>query len=73
MIVRANPHITEKPLGENRPIFAGTLEQIKEDTEACRRIGAHDVIRDDGEVIAQILHPLGPGAYAGDVGADLAV
>jgi probable F420-dependent oxidoreductase len=48
MIVRANLHITEKPLGTDRHIFAGTLDQIKEDTAACRELGAHEVHFDPG-------------------------
>ncbi len=43
MVVRANLHITEKPLGTDRHIFTGTLDQIKEDTAACSGIGAHEV------------------------------
>lgn len=46
MVVRANLHITDKPLGADRPIFAGTLEQIREDAQACARIGAHELIYD---------------------------
>jgi probable F420-dependent oxidoreductase len=46
MVVRANLHITDKPLGADRGIFAGTLEQIREDAQACARIGAHDLIYD---------------------------
>ena len=48
MAVRANLHITEKPLGKDRHIFSGTLDQIKEDTVACRKIGAHEVHFDPG-------------------------
>ena len=43
LIVRANLYVTDKPLGKDRFIFAGNLEQIKEDAEACRRIGAHEL------------------------------
>lgn len=43
MVVRANLSITDKALGKDRPIFAGTLEQIKEDTAACKTIGASEV------------------------------
>ncbi len=43
MVVRANIKITDKPLGNDRPIFAGTLDQIKEDTAACKQIGVHEV------------------------------
>ncbi len=46
MIVRANLHITEKPLGSDRAIFAGTLDQIREDAQACAKIGAHELIYD---------------------------
>jgi probable F420-dependent oxidoreductase len=48
MVVRANLHITEKPLGTDRRIFTGTLEQIKEDTAACHQMGAHEVHFDPG-------------------------
>ena len=43
MAVRANLQLTEKPLGKDRRAFTGTLDQIKEDTAACRAIGAHEV------------------------------
>jgi len=43
LVVRANVEITEKPLGEQRMIFTGTLEQIKGDVEGCKRIGAHEI------------------------------
>jgi alkanesulfonate monooxygenase SsuD/methylene tetrahydromethanopterin reductase-like flavin-dependent oxidoreductase (luciferase family) len=46
MIVRANLHITAKPLPEGRFVFAGSVEQIKEDVAACGRIGAHEIIFD---------------------------
>jgi len=43
MVVRANLLLSDKPLGKDRPIFSGTLEQIKEDTAACKTIGASEV------------------------------
>jgi len=46
MIVRANVHLTEKPLGKDRGIFAGTLEQIREDVAACKKIGAQELFFD---------------------------
>ena len=46
MIVRANLYITDKPLGADRAIFAGTLDQIREDAQACAKIGAHELIYD---------------------------
>ena len=42
MVVRANLEITDKPLGKERMIFTGTLDQIKEDVAGCVRIGAHE-------------------------------
>ena len=48
MVVRANLHITEKPLGKDRRVFTGTLDQIQEDTAACRAIGAHEIHFDPG-------------------------
>jgi probable F420-dependent oxidoreductase len=46
MVVRANLHITAKPLSNGRTVFQGTPEQIKEDVAECARIGAHEVIFD---------------------------
>ena len=46
MVVRANVHITAKPMTDGRAIFQGTPEQIKEDVAECARIGAHEVIFD---------------------------
>lgn len=46
MIVRANLTITDKPLPDNRMIFTGSLDQIKEDVAGCKHIGAHEIIFD---------------------------
>lgn len=46
MIVRANLEVTDKPLGNNRMIFSGTLDQIKEDIAATAKIGAHELFFD---------------------------
>jgi len=46
MIVRANVEISSKPLAGNRPLFAGSLEQIREDALACQEIGAHELLYD---------------------------
>ena len=43
LIVRANLEIADKPLGKERMLFFGTMEQIKEDVERCRGIGAHEI------------------------------
>jgi probable F420-dependent oxidoreductase len=46
MVVRANLEVTEKPLGKDRTIFTGTLDQIAEDARACANIGASEVFFD---------------------------
>jgi probable F420-dependent oxidoreductase len=46
MIVRANLEITDRPLGDKRMIFSGTLDQIKEDLAGCRGVGVHEVFFD---------------------------
>jgi probable F420-dependent oxidoreductase len=46
LIVRANLYLTERPIMQNRFIFTGTLEQIKEDVEGCRNIKADEVFFD---------------------------
>ena len=48
MVVRANLFLTDKPLGKDRRIFTGTLDQIKEDMVACGEIGAEEVHFDPG-------------------------
>ena len=48
LVVRANLHITPKPVEKDRFIFTGTLDQIKEDTIACRKMGASEVHFDPG-------------------------
>jgi alkanesulfonate monooxygenase SsuD/methylene tetrahydromethanopterin reductase-like flavin-dependent oxidoreductase (luciferase family) len=48
MIVRANLEITETPLGPDRAIFSGTLEQIGDDVRGCARIGAEELFFDPG-------------------------
>ena len=46
LVVRGNLEITEKPLGKERVIFSGTLEQIQEDIAGRRQIGAHELFFD---------------------------
>ena len=46
LVVRGNLEITDKPLGDKRVIFSGTIEQIKEDIAGCKRIGAHELFFD---------------------------
>ena len=46
MLVRANLEIKDKPLGTQRMIFSGSLDQIKEDVAACKRVGADELFFD---------------------------
>jgi probable F420-dependent oxidoreductase len=46
LVVRANVEIDDKPRPAAGVIFTGTLEQIREDLEGCKRIGAHEVLFD---------------------------
>jgi len=46
MVVHAGVDITEKPLGKDRPIFSGSLEQISDDVKASAKIGAEEVFFD---------------------------
>jgi probable F420-dependent oxidoreductase len=46
MIVRANLIVAEKAAGAERMLFSGTLEQVKEDLDACQGIGAEEVFFD---------------------------
>jgi hypothetical protein len=43
LVIRAHPEIADKPLGKERPLFYGTLDQIKEDIAGCSSIGAHEI------------------------------
>ena len=46
MIVHAGVELTEQPLGKNRAIFAGSLEQIADDVKASAKIGASEIFFD---------------------------
>ena len=46
MIVRANVEIREAPRPKDGPIFTGTMDQIREDVEGCKRIGADEIFFD---------------------------
>lgn len=48
LVVRANVWQTAQPLGDARPIFAGTLDQIRADIAATRDLGAHELLLDAG-------------------------
>jgi len=46
LIVRANLYVTEEPLGDDRFIFTGTLDQIRADVAASRAAGAAEITFD---------------------------
>jgi probable F420-dependent oxidoreductase len=46
LVVRANFKLTSEELGEDRMIFTGSEDQIKQDTQAVRELGANEVIFD---------------------------
>jgi len=46
MIIHAGLGLTEQPLGKERAIFTGSLEQISEDVRACAQIGASEIFFD---------------------------
>ena len=46
MIVHAVLEMTDKPLGKDRMIFSGSLEQISDDVTGCANIGASEVFFD---------------------------
>ena len=48
MIVRGNLVETPKPVEQDRAIFVGSLEQIREDIAACEKIGAEEVFLELG-------------------------
>ena len=48
IIVRANLYLTEKPIEKDRGLFAGTMEQVREDLAACEKIGADEVFYELG-------------------------
>jgi probable F420-dependent oxidoreductase len=46
LIVRANVHVTDAPLGDDRAVFSGTLDEIRADVEATREAGAAELTVD---------------------------
>jgi hypothetical protein len=46
LVVRANLELAEHPLGPDRMIFTGTLDQTQRDIEDSRTMGAHEIILD---------------------------
>lgn len=69
LLVRANVELFDQPLGDDRMIFTGTLDQVAEDVAATRAIGATELmfdvtfdpgIRSLGDILGlmEVLHPL---------------
>jgi hypothetical protein len=46
MVIHAGLGLTEQPLGRDRAVFSGSLEQINEDVRACAKIGAREIFFD---------------------------
>lgn len=46
MVVHAGLDLSDKPLGKDRAIFSGSMDQIADDVKACAKIGAHEVFFD---------------------------
>jgi probable F420-dependent oxidoreductase len=46
LVVRADPHISDRPLGRARTAFTGTMAQVIGDVEHVRSLGAHDLVLD---------------------------
>jgi hypothetical protein len=46
MVIHAGLEVTDKPLGKDRPLFSGSLDQISEDVKGCAKIGASEVFFD---------------------------
>ncbi len=46
LVVRANLYLSPQPITQNRFIFTGTLDQIRQDVEACRQINADEIFFD---------------------------
>lgn len=46
LVVRANVEVSESPLGPDRAVFTGSVDQLVEDVEATRRAGATELVLD---------------------------
>ena len=59
-VVRANVLVTEQAIEKKRFIFTGALEQIQQDVEGCRKLGANELFFDpvfspDGRTLERFL------------------
>jgi probable F420-dependent oxidoreductase len=58
LVVRADPHPSDVRLGRDRPAFTGTCQQIRDDLDQLRSIGANEVIldlHDTARTVAELL------------------
>lgn len=46
MVIRVDPQLTDRPLGDDRMAFAGSVDQVTDDLEQTAELGAHEVILD---------------------------
>ncbi len=46
LVVRANINVTGQPLGDERGIFYGSLDEIKSDIQATKALGADELCFD---------------------------
>ena len=44
LVVRADVVLTDRAAGGNRPIYHGTIEQVADDVDATRRVGADEIV-----------------------------
>ena len=44
IVVLGHVGITESPLGEGRPNFMGTIDEIKDDVQTAQVLGVHELI-----------------------------
>ena len=73
LLVRANVELFDRPLGDDRMVFTGTLDQVAEDVAATRAIGATELMFDatfdpgvasaaDVLRLMEVLYGIGTGA-----------
>jgi alkanesulfonate monooxygenase SsuD/methylene tetrahydromethanopterin reductase-like flavin-dependent oxidoreductase (luciferase family) len=44
LVVRADVVLTDRAAAGDRPIYHGTVEQVADDVDATRRVGAHEIV-----------------------------
>jgi probable F420-dependent oxidoreductase len=46
LVLRANLRLSDRPLGDDRAFFTGSLDEIRADVDALRKFGAHELFFD---------------------------